>query len=60
MSASTVFQINKVNETGLTLKEAFRLATLGGSQGKETFFFPPLEYVCDALIIALQYTVLHP
>ncbi|XP_043402955.1 guanine deaminase isoform X2 [Chelonia mydas] len=32
MSASTVFQINKVNETGLTLKEAFRLATLGGSQ----------------------------
>ncbi|XP_038258208.1 guanine deaminase isoform X2 [Dermochelys coriacea] len=32
ISASNICQINKVNETGLTLKEAFRLATLGGSQ----------------------------
>ncbi|XP_067424564.1 guanine deaminase isoform X2 [Emydura macquarii macquarii] len=34
MSVSNVLQINEVNktQTGLTLKEAFRLATLGGSQ----------------------------
>ncbi|NXG50574.1 GUAD deaminase, partial [Psilopogon haemacephalus] len=32
MVASNSLQINKVNETGLTLEEAFRLATLGGSQ----------------------------
>ncbi|NWS02771.1 GUAD deaminase, partial [Motacilla alba] len=32
MVASNSLQINKVNETGLTLKEAFQLATLGGSQ----------------------------
>ncbi|NXN16232.1 GUAD deaminase, partial [Indicator maculatus] len=32
MMASNSLQINKVNETGLTLEEAFRLATLGGSQ----------------------------
>uniref|UniRef100_A0A8B9E8T1 Guanine deaminase n=1 Tax=Anser cygnoides TaxID=8845 RepID=A0A8B9E8T1_ANSCY len=32
MMASTTLQINKVNERGLTLKEVFRLATLGGSQ----------------------------
>ncbi|XP_017941539.2 guanine deaminase isoform X1 [Manacus vitellinus] len=30
--ASNSLQINKVNETGLTLEEAFQLATLGGSQ----------------------------
>ncbi|XP_075595974.1 guanine deaminase isoform X3 [Balearica regulorum gibbericeps] len=32
MTASNSLQIHKVNETGLTLKEAFKLATLGGSQ----------------------------
>ncbi|NXX85903.1 GUAD deaminase, partial [Urocolius indicus] len=32
MVASNSLQINKVNETGLTLEEAFKLATLGGSQ----------------------------
>ncbi|NXH43880.1 GUAD deaminase, partial [Dicaeum eximium] len=32
MMASNSLQINKVNETGLTLEEAFQLATLGGSQ----------------------------
>ncbi|KAK2513868.1 Gda [Columba guinea] len=32
MIASNSLQINKVNETGLTLEEAFQLATLGGSQ----------------------------
>ncbi|NXD85003.1 GUAD deaminase, partial [Halcyon senegalensis] len=32
MVAANILQINKVNETGLKLKEAFRLATLGGSQ----------------------------
>uniref|UniRef100_A0A8C3C8F2 Guanine deaminase n=1 Tax=Cairina moschata TaxID=8855 RepID=A0A8C3C8F2_CAIMO len=32
MMASTTLQINKVNGRGLTLKEVFRLATLGGSQ----------------------------
>ncbi|XP_035414386.1 guanine deaminase isoform X1 [Cygnus atratus] len=32
MMASTTLQINKLNERGLTLKEVFRLATLGGSQ----------------------------
>ncbi|NXX41325.1 GUAD deaminase, partial [Tricholaema leucomelas] len=32
MMASNSLQMNKVNETGLTLEEAFRLATLGGSQ----------------------------
>ncbi|NXE28081.1 GUAD deaminase, partial [Ardeotis kori] len=32
MVASNSLQINKVNETGLTLEEAFQLATLGGSQ----------------------------
>ncbi|NXD98114.1 GUAD deaminase, partial [Chaetorhynchus papuensis] len=32
MMASNSLQINKVNETGLTLQEAFQLATLGGSQ----------------------------
>nr|XP_009681523.1 PREDICTED: guanine deaminase-like isoform X2 [Struthio camelus australis] len=32
MIASCTLQVNKANETGLTLKEAFRLATLGGSQ----------------------------
>ncbi|NXW24772.1 GUAD deaminase, partial [Circaetus pectoralis] len=32
MIASNSLEINKVNETGLTLKEAFQLATLGGSQ----------------------------
>ena len=30
--ASNALKINKVSEAGLTLKEAFRLATLGGSQ----------------------------
>ncbi|XP_032297138.1 guanine deaminase isoform X1 [Coturnix japonica] len=30
--ASNALKINKVSETGLTLKEAFQLATLGGSQ----------------------------
>lgn len=35
MIASNSLQINKVNETGLTLAEAFQLATLGGSQGKK-------------------------
>ncbi|NXR40824.1 GUAD deaminase, partial [Zosterops hypoxanthus] len=32
MIASNSLQINKVNKTGLTLAETFRLATLGGSQ----------------------------
>ncbi|NXT88943.1 GUAD deaminase, partial [Anhinga rufa] len=32
MMASNVLQITKENEKGLTLKEAFQLATLGGSQ----------------------------
>ncbi|NWR00048.1 GUAD deaminase, partial [Paradoxornis webbianus] len=32
MMASNSLQINKVNETRLTLEEAFQLATLGGSQ----------------------------
>ncbi|NWI97080.1 GUAD deaminase, partial [Pitta sordida] len=32
MMASNSLQINKVNETGLTLEEAFQLATLGGGQ----------------------------
>ncbi|RMC01037.1 hypothetical protein DUI87_22301 [Hirundo rustica rustica] len=32
MMASNSLQINKVNETGLTLEQAFQLATLGGSQ----------------------------
>ncbi|NWH70506.1 GUAD deaminase, partial [Piaya cayana] len=32
MMASNCLQINKVNEKGLTLGEAFQLATLGGSQ----------------------------
>ncbi|NXJ63315.1 GUAD deaminase, partial [Rostratula benghalensis] len=32
MMASNSLQINKVNETGLTLEETFQLATLGGSQ----------------------------
>ncbi|XP_053787845.1 guanine deaminase isoform X2 [Vidua macroura] len=32
MVASNSLQINKVNETGLTVEEAFQLATLGGSQ----------------------------
>ncbi|XP_009863682.1 PREDICTED: guanine deaminase-like, partial [Apaloderma vittatum] len=32
MMASNSLQISKVNETGLTLEEAFKLATLGGSQ----------------------------
>ncbi|NXL60065.1 GUAD deaminase, partial [Chordeiles acutipennis] len=32
MMASNSLQIYKVNETGLTLEEAFQLATLGGSQ----------------------------
>uniref|UniRef100_A0A8V5H9N3 Amidohydrolase-related domain-containing protein n=1 Tax=Melopsittacus undulatus TaxID=13146 RepID=A0A8V5H9N3_MELUD len=32
MIVSNSLQINKVNETGLTLEEAFQLATLGGSQ----------------------------
>ncbi|XP_021397191.2 guanine deaminase [Lonchura striata] len=32
MVASNSLQINKVNETGLTIEEAFQLATLGGSQ----------------------------
>uniref|UniRef100_K7G9X3 Guanine deaminase n=1 Tax=Pelodiscus sinensis TaxID=13735 RepID=K7G9X3_PELSI len=32
MSASNTLKFNKVNETGLTLKDAFRLATLGGSE----------------------------
>ncbi|KAM9508876.1 guanine deaminase isoform 2-T2 [Guaruba guarouba] len=32
MMASNGLQVNKVNETGLTLEEAFQLATLGGSQ----------------------------
>ncbi|NXB66063.1 GUAD deaminase, partial [Struthidea cinerea] len=32
MMASNTLQINKVNETGLTLEEAFQLATMGGSQ----------------------------
>lgn len=35
--ASNNLQINKVNERGLTLEEAFQLATLGGSQGKKIF-----------------------
>ncbi|XP_071586262.1 guanine deaminase [Heliangelus exortis] len=32
MIAANTLQINKVNETGLTIAEAFQLATLGGSQ----------------------------
>ncbi|NWI15230.1 GUAD deaminase, partial [Crypturellus soui] len=32
MMASNALLLNKVNEKGLTLEEAFRLATLGGSQ----------------------------
>ncbi|XP_030367334.1 guanine deaminase isoform X3 [Strigops habroptila] len=32
MMASNSLQINKENETGVTLEEAFQLATLGGSQ----------------------------
>lgn len=36
---SNVLQINKENEAALTLKEVFRLATLGGSHGKETCFY---------------------
>lgn len=32
---SNVVYITQQNEAGLTLKEAFRLATLGGSQGKK-------------------------
>lgn len=45
--ASNALKINKVSEAGLTLKEAFRLATLGGSQGKKKFIYnmhrrPPL------------------
>ncbi|NXA48212.1 GUAD deaminase, partial [Nothocercus julius] len=32
MMASNALLLNKVNERGLTLEEAFRLATLGGSQ----------------------------
>jgi hypothetical protein len=32
---SNVLLINKVNEKNLTLKEVFRLATLGGSQGND-------------------------
>ncbi|NXC73613.1 GUAD deaminase, partial [Anhinga anhinga] len=32
MTASNVLQIKKENEKGLTIKEAFQLATLGGSQ----------------------------
>uniref|UniRef100_A0A8C3UPX4 Guanine deaminase n=1 Tax=Catharus ustulatus TaxID=91951 RepID=A0A8C3UPX4_CATUS len=32
MMASNSLQINKVNGTGITLEEAFQLATLGGSQ----------------------------
>lgn len=35
--ASNTLKINKVSEAGLTLKEAFQLATLGGSQGKKKF-----------------------
>lgn len=33
---SKTLKINKESEEGLTLKEVFRLATLGGSQGNET------------------------
>lgn len=32
---SNILLINKVNEKSLTLKEVFRLATLGGSQGND-------------------------
>lgn len=38
MIMSNGLKINKINEEGLTIKEVFRLATLGGSQGKETFY----------------------
>lgn len=36
MVSNTLF-INKINEKSLTLKEVFRLATLGGSQGNNHF-----------------------
>lgn len=35
MMVSNILLINKVNEKSLTLKEVFRLATLGGSQGND-------------------------
>jgi cytosine/adenosine deaminase-related metal-dependent hydrolase len=34
---SNILLINKVNEKSLTIKEVFRLATLGGSQGNDYF-----------------------
>lgn len=34
---SNILLINKINEKSLTLKEVFRLATLGGSQGNDHF-----------------------
>ncbi|KAB1279834.1 Guanine deaminase [Camelus dromedarius] len=34
---SNTLSINKINAKSLTLKEVFRLATLGGSQGNDHF-----------------------
>jgi len=34
---SNILLISKINEKSLTLKEVFRLATLGGSQGNDHF-----------------------
>lgn len=34
---SNILSINKINMKSLTLKEVFRLATLGGSQGNNHF-----------------------
>lgn len=35
---SNILLINKINAKSLTLKEVFRLATLGGSQGNDEHF----------------------
>lgn len=53
MVASNSLQINKVNETGLTLKEAFQLATLGGSQGKKKILLCAHRKLQLSLIICL-------
>ncbi|GAB5579695.1 guanine deaminase isoform X2 [Prionailurus iriomotensis] len=50
---SNILLINKINEKSLSLKEAFRLATLGGSQGTlcEVLHQDP---VCDQAALGLE------
>lgn len=50
---SNILLINKINAKSLTLKEVFRLATLGGSQGNEHFLsFSHDAQPCQSMSVA--------